>query len=91
MQTVNYLLAMSKSLQKRLAQLNELKNESAKKRWFETSDKTEIPVYDVKLVDKKIVAINKALFDIDHAIKASNAVTKIETNIDYQSLMSEIE
>lgn len=93
--TVNYLLAMEKSLRQRLAQLESLKNESSKRtiweRMGEGNNKIEEPTYDIKKVDKKITLINKALFEINHKIKTSNALTNIDIISDYDSLISEID
>jgi len=89
--TVNYLLAMEKSLRERLGQLNELKTSSARETFWTESGKTDKPTYDIKKVDAKITLINKALFEINHKIKESNAKTTLETDIDYNVLVSEIE
>jgi hypothetical protein len=88
--TVNTLLAMEKSLRERLSQLNELKSQSATVTIFDENKRTE-PTYSIKAVDKKITAINKALFEINHKIKESNAKTVVETNVDYDALVSELE
>ena len=90
--TVNTLLCLEKNLKSRLAQLKQLETESTKTtRWMET-DKVESPTYDIKLVDKKVVKINKALFELDMKIKESNAVTKIEmADFNYDDLMSAID
>ena len=88
--TVNYLLALEKSLRERLGQLNELKTQSARRTYFE-NDKREEPTYDIKKVDQKITKINKALFEVNHKIKESNAKTTIETNVNYDELVSEID
>lgn len=45
----------------------------------------------MKKVDKKITQINKALFEINHKIKESNAKTVISVDADYDGLISEIE
>lgn len=90
-ETVNALLAMSKSLRQRQTQLNELKNKCATITMWGEKDKTEEPVYDVKDVDKKIVKINNALFKIDTAIKASNAMTKVDVDVDYDDLTSSLD
>jgi hypothetical protein len=90
MKTVNLLLAMEKSLRERLGQLNELKNQSARYTLFD-DNKKELPTYDIKMVDKKITLINKALFTINHKIKESNAKTVVDIDLDYDSLVSELE
>lgn len=88
--TINRLLAMEKSLRERLVQLNELKKESSRYTIF-SEDKKEYPTYDVKKVDKKITDINKALFEISHKIKESNAKTRIDVDINYDELVSALE
>lgn len=89
--TVNKLLAMEKSLRERLGQLNELKNQSARETFWMKEEKTEKPTYDIKMVDKKIASINKALFEINHTIKESNAKTQVEVSMNYDELVSPIE
>ena len=89
--TVNYLLAMEKSLRERLGQLNELKQASARETFWDKDQKRETPTYDIKKVDSKITAINKALFEMNHRIKESNARTTVDVNVDYNALVSEIE
>ncbi len=89
--TVNSLLVMQKSLRIRMSQLNELKNESTHRTIFTETKQIEEPVYDVKRVDTKIVRINNALFEIDRAIKESNAKTKVNVSINYQNLTTPIE
>lgn len=89
--TVNRLLAMEKSLRERLGQLNEAKSGSLKESHWADPQKTEKPVYDVRKIDKRIVAINKALFEINHMVKESNAKTEIIIDLNYNELVSEIE
>jgi len=91
--SVNELLAMQKALKTRRDQLNELKNSgTSRSRYFDRSEQTRVdePTYDIKVVDKKIVDINNALFRIDKTIKTSNSKTMVEINIEYEKLASEI-
>lgn len=88
--TVNTLLAMEKSLRDRLTQLNELKSQSARTTYY-GEDKREEPTYDIKKVDKKMTKINRALFEINHKIKESNAKTTVSVEVDYDDLVSELE
>jgi hypothetical protein len=88
--TVNALLSMQKSLKTRLSQLTELRNEVSKKTTFFDRDQEQVPLYDVKAVDKKITELNKALFKIDSSIKESNAKTKVDIDINYDELIGEI-
>lgn len=89
--TINMALAMEKSLRSRLSQLEELKTQSAKRSFFENDKVKEEPTYDIKKVDKKITAINKALFELNHKVKESNAKTSVEVEADYDQLVSELE
>jgi len=90
--SINMLLCLEKNLKQRLAQLRSLESESAKETSWMEPNKVEKPTYDIKMVDRKIVNINKALFQIDMKVKESNAVTKIEMkNFDYDGLMSAID
>ena len=90
MKTVNLLLAMEKSLRERLGQLDELKTKASRYTLYD-DNKKDLPTYDIKAVDKKITAINKALFNINHKIKESNAKTMVDIDLDYESLVSELE
>lgn len=91
MYTINTLLCLQKNLKARLVQLKELAEKSTKKTtWMET-DKHEEPTYDIKLVDKKIVKLNKALFNIDMKLKEVNALTKVDIELDYDDLMSALD
>lgn len=89
--TVNKLLAMEKALRERLGQLNETKTGSLKESHWSDPQKTEKPVYDARNIDKRIVGINKALFEINHLVKESNARTELEINLNFDELVSEIE
>jgi len=93
--SINALLSMEKSLKQRVHQLNELKNQSTSRtRYYgmeQEEKRVEEPTYDVKDVDRKIVELNKALFNIDQTIKESNAKVKVDIDIDYDSLVSPLE
>ena len=91
--TVNGALCAQKALVQRRTQLNEVKNASTQREYFlDDGNKTsKEPTYDIKQVDKKIVAINNALFKMDQAIKESNAKIQIDLNIDLDALMSPLE
>jgi septal ring factor EnvC (AmiA/AmiB activator) len=91
-ETVNSFLSMSKALRQRLAQLNELKNEVATKTsWGDSDRKVKEPTYSVKQVETKIASINSALYKIDKEIKKSNALTSIEVDVDFETLISPLE
>jgi len=92
--TVNGALCAQKALVQRRTQLNEVKNASTQREYSlygEDNKTSKEPTYDIKQVDKKIVAINNALFKMDQAIKESNAKIQIDLNIDLDALMSPLE
>ena len=89
--TINSLLTMERNLKSRLSQLNELRNSTSTRETYFEKDKVIEPLYDVKLVDKKMTKITKALYFINNAVKESNAKTKVDIDINYDDLVSEIE
>lgn len=94
--TVNYLLAMEKSLRQRLTQLDALKEQATTRTFYligtdEAEKKVKEPTYDIRQVDKKITAINRALFEINHKIKESNAKTLVEVKANYDELVAGLE
>ena len=87
--TINEAMVLMKALRGRLAELSTLRSEvSTKTRYFGQAEKSVEPQYDVVTVDQYCVAIENALRKIDTAIKMSNAVTSIDTEIDVDALMS---
>ena len=88
--SISTLLVMEKSLRQRVSELISLKSEVSRRTTWTEPNKVEEPLYDVKEVDKKVVEINKALFLISQRIKEANVITKIDVNIDFDSLMEAI-
>ena len=88
--SISGLLSMEKSLRERKNQLTELAKENSSKTFWEDKNKREEPVYDVRELDKKVVLINNALFKIDQLIKASNATTIVNMDVNFDELMSAI-
>lgn len=85
---------MQKALQTCRNQLEELKGGlKTRTRFFMQSapERIEEPTYDVKVIDKMVTKINNVLFRMDAAIKAKNAVTTIDIDIDYDDLAAEIQ
>jgi len=91
--SINAWLSMKNSLQSRLAELKDLKNQGTTRRVTKYSDREDIvePTYDIKMVDKKCAQITTALFKIDQAIKEANAATKVDLDVDYDALVMPIE
>jgi hypothetical protein len=93
--TVNSAMSLMKTLRERVSSLKALRQQVAvqtKQTWRtgETVDET-IPQYDVKKVDQKIMELENVLFQIDSAIKQKNAVTKIDVEINVDSLLKPLE
>lgn len=89
-ETVSSLLSMQKALSQRKSQLETVRNSCTTETHYHDPNKTETPTYDIKVVDKKIVRINNALFLIDKKIKESNAKTQIDVDLQFEELMSEM-
>lgn len=85
--TVNESLNLMKVVRKRISELETLRDKvSTKEIWMTNTTKTEEPQYDVKLVDIKITELQKIQFDLDNAIKNSNATTKVNLTIDINKI-----
>lgn len=91
--TINELLVTEKIVRERLKDLKDLRtNVSNIKRYYgvEKESMTE-PQYDVKKVDQKITELQNFLMLADQRIKKSNAVTKVELDIDTTKLLAPLE
>lgn len=92
--SINALLCRQKSLKQRKSELESIRQGTTTRTSYRLSngdERTDTPLYDIKMVDKRIVGINNALLSIDEEIKASNAKTMLEVNIDFDTLMSAVE
>lgn len=92
--SINALLCRQKSLKQRKTELESIRQGTTTRTSYRLSngdERTDTPLYDIKMVDKRIVGINNALLSIDEEIKASNAKTMLEVNIDFDTLMSAVE
>ena len=92
--TVSSFLSMQGALNSRRTQLNELKNAGTQRTMYFTDNKETSrnePTYSIKDVDKKLAAINKALFIIDAKVKEANAKTPVEADISFDELMAPLE
>ena len=92
-QSVNAWLSMKNSLQSRLAEVKEMKSNASTRRISRFDGKEEItePTYDIKFIDKKSSELTTALYKIDRAIKEANAVTRVELDVDYDTLVRPID
>jgi hypothetical protein len=92
--TVNELMVIMKNAKTRVWDLKTLRQSSSKTEKYYLSDDKERevkPEYDAKAVDRKIIEIEKFLMKADSAIKQSNAITKVNVDIDVDSLFAPIE
>lgn len=81
--TVSEGLQLQKAIRSRMSDLSALRSQcSIKERFFGNAEKEVTPQYDVKELDSKIVTLEKLLFNLDNAIKSSNAKTDIGLEID---------
>lgn len=90
--SINQILSLSKIIRERLNELRQLRSGLAtKERTFygeEEQKRKEIePQYDMKAVDRKVVELENFLFLADSAVKTSNAITKLDLNVDVNMLL----
>lgn len=87
--SVNAAMVLQKALRGRLGELSSLRTTcAAKETYYGEKNKVIEPLYDVKVLDGRCVAIENALLDMDTAIKGSNAITIIEVDVDKAALLS---
>lgn len=91
--TVNELLVTSKIVRERLKDLKELRTTvGSVKRYYGMEKESVVePKYDVIKVDKKITELQNFLMVADQKIKQSNAVTKIDYEIEIDKLLAPLE
>jgi hypothetical protein len=78
--TINRALILSKSFKERISDLKHLRTEvsTTKRSWLGDNREDKIPMYDVKLLDNKILNLQKLLYKIETSIKGSNNIATIE-------------
>ena len=91
--TINAGLSLMGQLKGRISELKGLRNECAvaEERTFFSEPKSETkkePQYDVKKVDQKIMELQTVIFKIDSEIKAANAKTYLESEVDIDVLLA---
>ncbi len=87
--TINELLVLSKAVRERINNLKSLQeNVSKKERYFGATEKVVEPQYDVRLVDKKIVELQRFLLKVDTSIKKSNAITEVDIDFSADELLA---
>jgi len=89
--TINKALSLQKAISSRVVDLMSLRSEvSTTENFFGSKESVKEPQYDVKQVDKKIAVLKKMLFEIDSAIKESNAITSIDVDLDENQIFEPI-
>lgn len=92
--TINEALSLQKAIRERLNELKALRSHVANREsYLYSRDEKKVvePQYDVKAVDRKAVELEKFLLKSDTAIKQSNAVTKIELDLDTDKLLEPLQ
>lgn len=92
--TINEALVYQKAVRERLNELKALRSTVANKESFlyaRDNQKVVEPQYDVKLVDRKVTELEKALMKMDAAIKKSNAIVSIAIDFDADKLLDPIQ
>lgn len=87
--TINGGLVAQKTLRERLNDLKSLRMQNTNSSSMSYGDRVQTtePKYDVKVLDKRVVEIQNALFQIEQAIKQANALTDINIDVDLTVLM----
>lgn len=91
--TVNELLGLQRAARQRLSNLRHLQSRVSvtETLMFGTEEKKVFqPEYNVKEVDRKIVELERFLYESDAKVKASNAVTEVDIEVDVDRLLSSI-
>lgn len=94
--TINKILSLTKIVRERLNELRSLRSQVASRErtyWGEEEKKSkEIePQYDVKKVDKKVTELENFLFLADSSVKASNAKTELDLEVDVDKLLEPLQ
>ena len=92
--SINDALGIIQQLATRLKQVEAMKDGVKTRNVFKfagTPDRTEEPIYSIKLVDVKSVKLTNAISTLNRAVKSSNAITMADVDINLDDLMSPIE
>jgi hypothetical protein len=87
--TINEILVLMKAIRERINDLKSLRSQvSIKESYFGDRQKVVEPLYDVKLVDKKITELEMWLFKADAGVKQANATVKVDIEANVETLLS---
>jgi hypothetical protein len=91
---INELLSLQKMVRERKNELAGLRSQVAvRTSYYGQKESTSEPQYDVKKVDRKITELQNWLYQVDAAIKMTNAVTEVVGNlkVDVDELLAPLE
>lgn len=89
--TINEALTLIKAIRKRISSLEALRESvSNKTTYYSAQEKTVDPQYDVKVVDKKIMELEKIMFSLDTAIKKQNAIAEIDFTFEMETIFESL-
>lgn len=89
--TINEALTLIKAIRKRISSLEALRESVSNKiTYYSTQEKSVDPQYDVKVVDKKIMELEKTMFSLDNAIKKQNAITEIDFTFKMETIFESL-
>lgn len=93
MLSINEGIALQNELSKRLAELKNMRSSSLAETSRSYNGETNVskPVYDAKVIDKKITFIQNWLFKLSSHIKAINAMTRLQIEVPTEELLAPIE
>ncbi len=81
--TINEALSLMREVKSRIRSLESLRDRvSVTERFYTSTEKSKTPEYKVQQVDAMLVRLNELHFEMDHAIKSSNARTELDSDFD---------
>jgi hypothetical protein len=93
MMTINEAIAFSNQLAKRINELSQMRssNMSESSRSYNGEVTTTKPVYDAKVLDKKVTELQNWQFKLNAHIKSVNAKTEIGLDVPTDALLAPVE
>ncbi len=90
--TINEALNLMKEIKARIRSLETLRDKvSITERYYNTTEKTKTPEYDVQKVDSVLVRLNKLHFEMNNAIKNANAKTELGVDFDTEVVFEKLQ
>jgi len=91
--SINEAIAFSNQLAKRINELSHMRSSSlgSSERSFNGEITVTKPVYEAKVLDRKITELQNWQFKLDAHIKTMNAKTRIELEVPTDALLAPVE